>query len=61
VKYDADANAELSYYHGLLNAAEDAIWWRAKLAAEKAGVNNWQKAIALLTAAGWTVREEGTP
>lgn len=58
VKY-SESSAELSYYHGLLDAAEDRVWWSAKLAAEKAGINNWQLAIDRLTAAGWTVREEG--
>ena len=59
VKY-TDLPAELSFYHGLLNAAEDALWWKAKLAAEKPGLDNWNRAAAILVSAGWVIVEDAT-
>jgi hypothetical protein len=60
IKYDDRYDRELSYYHGILDADEDRLWWKAKLAAERAGAEHWARAVALFTAAGWTVREENT-
>lgn len=54
VRY-TNEDRELSYFHGLLTAEEDRVWWRAKLAAEKAGDEQWQKAAAILVENGWTV------
>jgi hypothetical protein len=46
---------ELSFYHGLLTAPEDATFWQAKLRAERGGVDNWAGSVDILTGAGWTV------
>lgn len=53
----SEGDYELSPYHGRLTAAEDAIWWKAKLAAERSGIEKWNKARALLLGAGWTVED----
>lgn len=53
----SEADRELSPYHGILTADEDAIWWKAKLKAERPGIEKWNKARALLIAAGWTVED----
>lgn len=55
VKYDDQADRELSFYHGLLSPAEDQVFWRAKLAAERPGVEMWEKARSLLELNGWTI------
>jgi hypothetical protein len=58
-KFGVDYDRELSWWHGrLAGHDEELVLWRAKLAAERAGVHNWEKAVAIFTAAGWTVREE---
>lgn len=49
---------ELSWYAGKLLAAEEMQLWKAILAARKPGVDAWNKAAAVLTAGGWSVRHE---
>ena len=56
VKYSESAK-ELSWYNGVLEAAEDTVFWKAKLAAEKAGRESLSRAAEILTAAGWSVTE----
>lgn len=51
----SESDYELSFYHGLLTASEDAVFWSAKLKAERGGIEKWQRAAAILTAGGWTV------
>jgi hypothetical protein len=48
---------ELSWGCGNLDPVSHGIFWRAKLAAEKPGEAQWQKARQLLIDAGWTVEE----
>lgn len=57
VKY-SESDRELSYYHGLLTAIEDGVFWKAKLAAERPWSASWDKARAILEAANWTVRDD---
>jgi hypothetical protein len=58
VKYDDRADRELSFYRGNLTAIEDAAFWRAKLSAERPGLDKWNEAAAILTSAGWHVSDE---
>lgn len=53
-----DADNDLSWYQGLLTAAENETFWRAKNAAQRGGIANWQRAITLLTDAGWTIQDD---
>lgn len=48
---------ELSTGCGNVTALEHQVYWKAKLAAEKPGQAQWQKARDILLAAGWTVEE----
>jgi hypothetical protein len=54
--YSEDARA-VSWYQGLLTAAEDAQFWKSKNLAQRGGAENWASARALLEAAGWDVRD----
>lgn len=54
----SEGERELSFYHGLLSVAEDVTFWSAKLAAERSGIEKWEKAIAILVKAGWRIVED---
>lgn len=58
IKYQESLSPSLSFYRNILTAEEDRIWWSAKLAAEKPGVEQWEKARALLVAHGFVVLAE---
>lgn len=55
IKRDDSPSPSLSFYRNRLTAEEDRVWWLAKLAAEKPGLEQWEKARALLVAAKWNV------
>jgi hypothetical protein len=54
----SESDRELSWWQGKLTAVEDAQFWKAKLKAERPGVDMWDQARALLVAAGWRVTDE---
>jgi hypothetical protein len=57
VRYD-DFPKSLSVFRGVLTEVEDQQLHKAELCANKPGLENWNKARALLVAAGWRVRDE---
>lgn len=57
----SESDQELSWQHGRLSGKdEEAVFWRAKLAAEKPGIDQWQKAAKILSDSGWQVVEDAT-
>jgi len=57
LKWQESKHPSVSWYQGLLTAAEDDQFWEAKLLAEKSGDEKWNKALALLVANGWQILE----
>ena len=58
LKWGDSAERQLSWYQGCLTADENDTFWRAKLKAERPGIDMWEKARALLIAANWTIEQE---
>lgn len=48
-----DGDGQISFYFGCLTAGEADQAWRAKLKAERAGIDRWDQARAILAAAGF--------
>ena len=55
LKYGDSAERELSWYQGELDQQESMVFWRAKLKAERGGIEAWEAARTILRDAGWTV------
>jgi hypothetical protein len=53
----SESDRELSWGCGNVTAAEHGVFWRAKLAAERPGVEMWEKAIGILKQSGWKVSD----
>ena len=58
LKWGDGAERQLSWYQGCLTADENDTFWKAKLKAERPGIDMWEKARALLIAANWTIEHE---
>lgn len=56
-KYSESDN-ELSFGCGLLDGREYLTFWKAKLLAEKGGLDKWSAAVALLRRKGWLVTQD---
>jgi len=57
LKWADSAERQLSWYQGCLTADENATFWKAKLRAERPGVDFWNQARAVLVAANWEVSD----
>ena len=55
LKWADSAERQLSWYQGCLTADENATFWKAKLRAERPGIDFWNQARAVLLAANWEV------
>lgn len=55
IKRDDSPSPSLSFYQNNLSETESVVFWKAKLAAEKSGAAQWEKAISILRAGGWSI------